>query len=120
MNIRDIAIKATTIAEIMEGREKLETKDIIRNYPQGVHICAAEPVTLQDGSDFWAFIIKEEPDKFAFSGFILNKIFNKILDYCEGDISAMNDELAKQNLAVRLYDGKTKDKKQPITMVDVV
>ena len=120
MNIREIAVKATTMSELMEGREKIDTKDIINDYPKGVHICAAEPVAMTDGSEFWVFLFEEEPTKFAFAGYVLNKIFNKILEYCEGDVTSMNSELAKQNLGVRLYEGKTKDKKQPITMVDVI
>lgn len=123
INIKNIAKKEITISELMEGREKIETRDIIKYYPNGIHINKCERVTTEkDGKPetFYIYLFDEEPERFAFSGYILNKIFNAILEACEGDFSQMNEELAEQKLTVKLSESKTKSNKQPITLVEVV
>jgi hypothetical protein len=124
LNIKKIAQKATTFAEIMEGKDKIETRDIIKYHKDGITINAAEKVSIADEksengmSTFYVFTYKEDKTKFAFAGFVLNKIFDDILDACEGDIEVFNKALS-EGLAVQLSEGKTKDKQQ-ITLVKVL
>ena len=123
MDIRAIAVKATQLSELMEDREKIETEDIIKYYPDGITIIGADPITLTnekgEESSFWVYIFGEDDNKFAFSGFVLNKIFDNVLEQCGGDLDEMNDELEKGDLRVKLSTGKTKSKQQ-ITNVKVL
>lgn len=123
MDIRAIAVKATQLSELMEDREKIETEDIIKYYPDGITIIGADPITLTnekgEESSFWVYIFREDDNKFAFSGFVLNKIFDNVLEQCDGDLDEMNKELEKGDLRVKLSTGKTKSKQQ-ITNVKVL
>lgn len=123
MDIRAIAVKATQLSELMEDREKIETEDIIKYYPDGITIIGADPITLTnekgEESSFWVYIFAEDDNKFAFSGFVLNKIFDNVLEQCGDDLDEMNEELEKGDLRVKLSTGKTKSKQQ-ITNVKVL
>ena len=123
MDIRAIAVKVTQLSELMEDREKIETEDIIKYYPDGITIIGADPITLTnekgEESSFWVYIFEEDDSKFAFSGFVLNKIFANILKQCGGDLDEMNEELKKGELRVKLSTGNTKSKQQ-ITNVKVL
>lgn len=120
MDIRSIARKAVTMSELMEGRDKIDTKDIIKYYSQGITIVDAEKVHMsEDEKDFYVYIFDEDKKVFAFAGMVLNKIFDSILAECEGDIDIFHKTLRNEKLMVKLYEGKTKDK-QPITLVDVI
>lgn len=130
LNLKKLAQEATTLAEIMEGRDKLDTEDIIAKFPKGISIDEAEYVTIQktvgSGDDaktqtdeFWAFHFVESPNTFSFGGFILAKIFNSLLTACEGDFTQLKYELSANPLKVRLHMGKTKSK-QNIALVDIL
>lgn len=124
IDIRKIAQQATVMSELMEGREKIETENIIKYYKDGITINAADKVEVSDEtkengiSEFYVYTFKEEPKKFAFSGFILSKIFDEILEAVEGDFYEFKNALA-DGLKVKLKEGKTKGK-QNITLVEVL
>lgn len=117
------AKKSVVLAEIFEGKDKIDTDDIIRKYPNGIHVNDIEFITMQGESgeeQFWAYTFDEEPDKFAFSGFVLAKIFNELLAICEGDYEELYESFrANGGLNIKLSSSKTK-KGQPITKVDVL
>lgn len=125
INIKKVAKKAVVLSELMNGREKIETEDIIKYYKDKISINAAECISIpdeksEDGtSRFYVYTFKEEEKKFAFSGAVLTKVFDGIMEACKGDVEVFNKELADQVLEVRLSTGKTKDKKQ-ITLVEVL
>lgn len=123
INIKNIARKATLLSELMESRDKIETRDIIKYYPKGIHINDCEKVFFQkenDTEEFYVYTFDEDDKKFAFSGYILSKIFDGILEQCDGDFNMMRKELSRQKLEVKLSEGRTKDTKQPITNVEVI
>ena len=45
-NIKKMAQKAVVLAEIFEGKDKIDTDTIIRNYPNGIHINNIEFITM--------------------------------------------------------------------------
>lgn len=122
LNFRDKAIKSTTLAQIMDGRDKIDTEDIIKNFPEGFTIDEIEYVTMQKGEDidqFWAYHIKGT-DYFAFGGYILNKIFNDYLVGYEGTYDELYREFKESGgIRVKLTEGKTKDGKS-VTLVKVL
>lgn len=123
LNLRKTAQKAVVLAEIFEGKDKIDTADIIKNHPNGIHINNIEFITMtgENGDEqFWAYTFDENPNVFAFSGFVLAKIFNELLAQCEGDYEELYESFrAAGTLNVRLSVGKTK-KGQPITKVDIL
>lgn len=126
MDFKKIALDATTMSEIMNGRDKMDTEELIKKYPEGVTIDFIDNVNMQqeDGEDnVWIFVTEEQPNKFTFAGFVLAKIFNNILAEFEGDYAEMietyNSALKEDKLRVKLERAKTKSKRE-ITKVTVL
>lgn len=126
MDFKKIALDATTISELMNGRDKMDTEELIKKYPNGVTIDFIDNVNMQqeDGEEnVWIFVTEEQPNKFTFAGFVLAKIFNNILDEFEGDYAEMietyNSALKEDKLRVKLERAKTKSKRE-ITKVTVL
>lgn len=126
MDFKKIALDATTMSEIMNGRDKMDTEELIKKYPEGVTIDFIDNVNMQqeDGEEnVWIFVTEEQPNKFTFAGFVLAKIFNNILTEFEGDYAEMiktyNSALKEDKLRVKLERAKTKAKRE-ITKVTVL
>lgn len=120
LNIKQLAKKATTIAEIFGDKEKISTEDIIRYYPNGIHINKIEYISIDNEKNFWAYTFKEAPDKFAFAGHILSKIFDCVLEECEGDYAKTYEEFEKSGgFYAVLKNGKTKSGMN-VTLVDIL
>ena len=126
MDFKKIALDATTMSELMNGRDKMDTEELIKNYPNGVTIDFIDNVNMQqeDGNEnVWIFVTEEQPNKFTFAGFVLAKIFNNILDEFKGDyvemIETYNFALKEDKLRVKLERAKTKSKRE-ITKVTVL
>lgn len=126
MDFKKIALDATTMSEIMNGRDKMDTEELIKKYPDGITIDFIDNVNMQqeDGEEnVWIFVTEEQPNKFTFAGFVLAKIFNNILAEFEGDYAEMietyNSALKEDKLRVKLERAKTKTKRE-ITKVTVL
>ena len=127
MDFKKIALDATTMSELMNGRDKMDTEELIKKYPDGVTIDFIDNVNMsqEDGEpeNVWIFVTEEQPDKFTFGGFVLAKIFNNILAEFEGDYDEMletyNSALKEDKLRVKLERAKTKTKRE-ITKVTVL
>lgn len=126
MDFKKIALDVTTMSEIMNGRDKMDTEELIKKYPEGVTIDFIDNVNMQqeDGEEnVWIFVTEEQPNKFTFAGFVLAKIFNNILAEFEGDYAEMietyNSALKEDKLRVKLERAKTKAKRE-ITKVTVL
>lgn len=126
MDFKKIALDATTMSEMMNGRDKMDTEELIKKYPEGVTIDFIDNVNMQqeDGEEnVWIFVTEEQPNKFTFAGFVLAKIFNNILAEFEGDYDEMietyNSALKEDKLRVKLERAKTKSKRE-ITKVTVL
>lgn len=126
MDFKKIALDATTMSELMSGRDKMDTEELIKKYPDGVTIDFIDNAIMQqeDGEEnVWIFVTEEQPNKFTFAGFVLAKIFNNILSKFEGDYAEMiekyNSALKEDKLRVKLERAKTKSKRE-ITKVTVL
>lgn len=126
MDFKKIALDTTTMSELMSGRDKMDTEELIKKYPDGITIDFIDNVNMQqeDGEEnVWIFVTEEQPNKFTFAGFVLAKIFNNILAEFEGDYAEMietyNSALKEDKLRVKLERAKTKSKRE-ITKVTVL
>lgn len=126
MDFKKIALDATTMSELMSGRNKMDTEELIKKYPDGVTIDFIDNVNMQQEygeENVWIFVTEEQPNKFTFAGFVLEKIFNNILSEFEGDYAEMietyNSALKEDKLRVKLERAKTKSKRE-ITKVTVL
>lgn len=122
IDLRKVAQKATTLAEIMEGKTKGNTEDLIKlNKPVTINDCEMVVLVNEEGEkeNVWAFTIEEEPKTFYFAGTVLKNTFQAILEACQGDYAEMYNEVCEQNLVVKFSQGKTK-KGRPVTTIEVL
>lgn len=126
MDFKKVALDATTMSELMNGRDKMDTEELIKKYPDSITIDFIDNVNMQqeDGEEnVWIFVTEEQPNKFTFAGFVLAKIFNNILAEFEGNYAEMietyNSALKEDKLRVKLERAKTKSKRE-ITKVTVL
>lgn len=112
-SFKKIAQQATTLCDLMEDREKIETEDIIKNYGT---------ITLEDfvwaemgENSCWVYTFLEDREHFAFAGVSIKSILDKLLEEYDGDYQALRaaytDETLKKDgdvIKLKLEYGKTK------------
>lgn len=116
----ELAKKATTFSTVMEGREKIDTNELITKHPEGVTIVECDLVTVLDGS--YAIVsFEEEPDRFYNCGAILTNIVGDWIREFDGDVEECSSQLRiSGGVKVRLEEAKTADGKRSITRVTVL
>lgn len=122
INIKELAKKETIVAEIMDGREKGDTSDLIKNgKPVQINDFEACHITNKDGEEelVYAYTVEEQPKRFYFAGFVLKKIFDAIVSSCDGNLEEAYGEVRKQKLKVLFGEKKTKSK-NTVTTIEVV
>lgn len=113
-NFSKIAMRETTLSELMVGREKVTTDDVIKNYPEGVTITQFDIIEMYDEKKkenvaFPVFTIKEDDSVCFFGGCIFTKIVNAWLEQYDGDIAGASLDLQEcGGVKVRLSSRKTK------------
>lgn len=119
-NFKDLAKKATTLSELMENREKIQTSEVIKNFPDGITINAVDVINTSEAS-YPVFTFSEDSHVFYCGGVVLSKIVVRWLDEYNGDLGLLNHDLAESGgVKVKLTEGKTHDGKNNITKVEVV
>lgn len=119
-NFRDLARKATTLSELMENREKIQTADVVKNFPDGITLNAVDVIKTSDAT-YPVFTFLEDPHSFYCGGIVLSKIVDTWLEEYNGDLGLLNHDLAESGgVKVKLTESKTRDGKNNITEVEVV
>lgn len=118
-NFREIAKKATELSELMNGREKIETGELIKKFPDGVTITAVDMIETAEAT-YPVILIKEDDSIFYTGGIVLKKIVDQWLMAFNGDSEKCSEELTKDGgVMVKLEETKTK-KNQNVTKVTVL
>ena len=116
---REAALSATSLSEIMAGRNKMTTKEIAKNYPEGVTIIdfdivhTTKQVKNEEGyivevpDAYPVFTIKEDDSIFFSGGVVLNSIVKEWLAMYDGDQEKCRaDLIADGGVKVLLEPGK--------------
>ena len=119
-----LAKKATTLSEIMEGRDKISTEDIIKNYQDGITINAFDMITTTNDygepSTFPVLTFAEDDTKFLYGGKALNDICQMWLSNFDGDIETCSKALKSAGgVKIKLATARTKAGKN-FTSVEVI
>lgn len=105
MNLREFAKMQKMISPLMDGREKIDTKDVIG---QELTLIDFDLVTPATAKPYAVCVFAEYPDKFLFAGTVMTDLLFKIADEY-GDRYA--EELgAVGGLKIRLKTVKAKTK----------
>ena len=78
---------------ILEGKEKVDVDDIMKKYPDGIHITGCVKVKGKNGY-VGAFTFKEDEKGFFFGGKVLTELVEDwITNEGNGDINKLNEKL---------------------------
>ena len=110
LNLKKILSSAISFSELEAGRTVVQTEDMIKYYPEGFTIIAAERVEMEkpkkgDGV-FYDIIIKEDDRIVYRTPSLLTKALDKLMKECDDDIIAFNTALA-QGAKTKLRMDKT-------------
>lgn len=120
----NLARRATTLSMLMEGREKISTAEIIKNYPEGITINGFDMITTmnQEGtpSTYPVMTFKEDDTKFLYGGKALSDIASLWLANFEGDVETTSNALkAAGGVKIKMSEGRTKQGRN-FTSVEVI
>ena len=119
-----LAKRATTLSNLMDGREKLGTEEVINKYPNGITITEFDIVTTPDQNGnpatYPVIAFEEDNTKFIYGGKALMDVVTMWLANFEGDVETTSNALkAAGGVKVKLSAGKTKQGRN-FTRVDVI
>lgn len=119
IDLKKLAKKSVTLGRIMsEKTEKIDTMDIIKYHKDGITINDYETVIMGEDEAVTVYTFAEEPNAFAFAGYILKKMLINM--ECELGAEKLLEELHTQGLKVKLSRAKTKDGKKELTKVEIL
>lgn len=117
-NFRDLARKVTSLSDLMDGRTRLTTEEMIINYPEGFTITDFDMLT-DDGKEYPVFTIKEDPTICFFGGIVLAKMVDEWLGYYDTVEECRAAFRASGGVMIKMATGRTK-KGNNITRVEVL
>ena len=119
-NFREIAAKTLSLSDLMAGREKITTEELIG---QTVTCVEFDFATINDNGKektFPVLIFAEHPDRYYSGGTLLNKMCQAWAAEYDGDISAASNALSDEGgVKIRFRTGKTKSGNN-LTNIDVL
>lgn len=114
-----IAHKATSLSELMEGRDKIGVDDVMAQYPDGVTIIGFDIITT-NLNNYPIIVFAEDKTKYMNGGAILGNICEEWAKAYEGDIDAASKALnAVGGVHVKFSKSRTKSGNN-ITLVDII
>lgn len=121
-SLRELAQQSTTLCALMEGRNKIDTADIMKKYPDGFTVkeVAFVPTGDEEGREYPVVTIAEDDTVFYCGGYVLNNMFLQLC--CKlGNIESVNEALAADGgLKMRLEKAKSKTSKRDFTKVIIL
>lgn len=118
-DFRSAAVKATTTSPLMMGRDKLDTRDLIANYPQGVTVIAID-IMRGEQENYFIANFREDDRKFFAGGKVFTSICELWLDEFNGDLEGLNDELGKSGGVKMKFSRQRSKNGREYTSVEVV
>lgn len=113
-----IAKQTTSLSKLMEGRDKIETREIIAKYPQGITVYAFD--MLGKGDDAYpVFLFKEEPAKFAFGGAVFKSIVLAWLGQFDGSVEDCSASLGASGGVRMIFKTSVTKNGRSITTVEI-
>lgn len=118
-DLKKLAKSQLTFCELMTERDKIDTEDIIKYYPNGITVREFEHNIQTENGITVIYTFDEEPKKFAFGGKVLQSLIDGLIEDYEGDISELKKDMKEQGLKIKLMSSKTK-KGLNVTTVEIV
>lgn len=95
-DLRKIAQQQTVLSKLMEGREKITMKNLVKAYPNGVTVTSVDMVPdAKTGEMYSIFTFSENEELFSSGGIVFNKIVKAWITEYDNDIEMLNHDLAE-------------------------
>ena len=117
-NFRDRARKATSLSELMSGKTRITTDEMIQQFPQGFTISDFD-IIRDSQKEYPVFVIKENTDICFFGGLVLMNMVNDWLEGYESVEKCREDFRSEGGVPIKMTTGKTKNGNN-ITRVEVL
>jgi hypothetical protein len=122
-NFKNKALEATSLSDLMNGKTKVDTRDIIEKYPDGITVTAVDMVEYEkDGKpvEYPIFLFAENENAFYSGGIVLKKIAKAWVEDFDGNYVTMSDALKESGgVKVKLTSGRSKTG-NPLTNVEIL
>lgn len=122
-NFKSKALEATSLSDLMNGRTKIDTNDIIAKFADGITITAVDMVEYEkEGNpvEYPIFLFKENENAFYAGGVVLKKIAKAWAGDFDGDYAALSKELESSGgVKIKLTVGRAKTGNS-ITNVEII
>ena len=119
-NFREIAAKTLSLSDLMAGREKMTTDELIGKIVTCIGFDFATITDHGEEKTFPVLIFKEDPEKYYCGGTLLAKMCAAWAAEYDGDVAAASDALYDEGgVKISFSSGKTKSGNN-LTSVDVV
>lgn len=118
MSFRKNAKKNTLLSDIMDGRTSIKTEEVIERFGGVITLTDVDIVDIPTGR-YPIFKFKEDDTFFYAGGTILMNIVDDCLEECNGDLQKVKDDLASDNVAIKLSKDRTKNG-NTITKVEIL
>lgn len=119
-NFREIAAKTLSLSDLMAGREKITTEELIG---QTVTVTEFDFATISDkGVEkvFPVLLFAEHPTRYYCGGTLLNKMCQAWAAEYDGDVAAASNALSDEGgVKIRFSAGRTKSGNN-LTNIDVL
>lgn len=115
----NIARQATTLSKIMDGRNKMEMREIISKYPQGITVYAFDMIKSGEQDSYPVFLFKEEPACFAFGGAVFKSIVESWIGQFDGSIEECSSALGASGGVKMIFHTSTTKNGRTITTVEI-
>lgn len=117
MTLAERARALKNVSKLMEGRNKLETRDHIG---EKLTITAADIINPRGDSGAYAVVVfKEYPDHFLFAGTVLTQLIQDLTTQLEAEGLDLNEELQKPGEAVVIRMSTKQGKSGKFNYTDV-
>ena len=115
---RQAAKDSMSMSRLHEGREKVETEDILG---QPLTISDFDLACMTDGTVFGVFTFEELDGKYYNGGLILTKMVSTWVEmYGTLDDAVAAYQSEKEKVVIQLTLGKTKDKSKSLVSVEIM
>lgn len=118
MSLREIAKATTAGSPVMTGRTKIQTEEVIKRFPAGIHLNGIDMINSKDGTVYPVFTFTENDEVFYSGGKMLTDIALKWVDDL-GSVEAVSEELQGDPVGIKLALSKTK-KGRDLTTVEII
>lgn len=114
MNLTQIAKESIAKSPIMEGKNKITTEEVVKDFAGGITLCDVDMIQGDNGM-YPVFNFVENPGVFLCGGTLLTKIVENWIAQC-GSLAEVRRNLNEENVKVKLSQGKTKNNRNIVNV----